>query len=164
MELSPRTAPGAPGAVNPRRHRNPWAYGALALVLVGIGVVAYQALSSASLYYYNADEAVDQRADLGDRRFQVQGLVRDDVESTADGVTFTITFDGVELPVRHQGDPPELFEPGIPVVLEGRWDPSGDFFASDRILVKHSEQYEADNGDRLVDAEDGQSRDASSTP
>jgi cytochrome c-type biogenesis protein CcmE len=39
------------------------------------------------------------------------------------------------------------------VVLEGRWDPSGDFFASDRILVKHSEQYESDNEDRLKDAE-----------
>ena len=24
--------------------------------------------------------------------------------------------------VHHDGDPPELFEPGIPVVLEGRWD------------------------------------------
>ena len=38
-------------------------------------------------------------------------------------------------------------------MLEGRWDPSGDFFASDRILVKHSEQYEADNEGRLKDAE-----------
>ncbi len=41
------------------------------------------------------------------------------------------------------------------MVLEGRWDPTGDFFDSDRILVKHSAEYEADNGDRLDDAEDG---------
>jgi cytochrome c-type biogenesis protein CcmE len=129
----------------------------LVAVVIGVGVVAYQGLTSASLYYYNADEAVAQRADLGDKRFQVQGLVRDDVASTADGVTFTITFNGVDLAVHHDGDPPELFKPGIPVVLEGQWDPSGDFFASDRILVKHSEQYQADNGDRLRDAQDGTS-------
>jgi cytochrome c-type biogenesis protein CcmE len=162
VELSPRTAPDA-GAATPRRRRSPWAYGALVFVLVGIGVVAYQALSSASLYYYNADEAVEQREELGDRRFQVQGLVRDDVETTADGVTFTITFNGVDVPVSHQGDPPELFKPGIPVVLEGRWAPDGEVFTSDRILVKHTPQYEAENGDRLDDAEDGETAD-STTP
>jgi cytochrome c-type biogenesis protein CcmE len=161
VELSPRTAPAEPGTVNPRRRRSPWVYGALALVLLGIGVVAYQALSSASLYFYNADEAVESRDALGDRRFQVQGLVRDDVESTADGVAFTITFNGIDIPVRHQGDPPELFQPGIPVVLEGRWSSTGDTFASDRILVKHTPDYEADNGERLRDAEDAESGDSS---
>jgi len=157
VELTPRTAPGEPGAAAPRRRRSPWAYGALVAVVIGIGVVAYQALSSASLYFYNADEAVAQRGALDDRRFQVQGLVRNDVESTSGGVTFTITFNDVDVPVRHQGDPPELFQPGIPVVLEGRWSPSSaDVFDSDRILVKHSEEYEADNGDRLQDAEDAE--------
>lgn len=161
MELSPRTAPDPSGAVTPRRRRSPWASGALVLVLIGIGVVAYQALSSASLYFYNADEAVEQKADLGDRRFRLQGSVLDDVVSTADGVTFTVKFNGVEVPVRHDGDPPELFQPGIPVVLEGRWSPSGDVFDSDRILVKHSEEYEADNGGRLDDAKDAETGDSS---
>ena len=164
MELTPRTAPDAPGAVAPRRRRSPWAYGALVLVLVGIGVVAYQALTSASLYFYNADEAVEQKADLGDKRFRLQGSVLDDVEPAADGgVTFTVKFNGVEVAVHHQGDPPELFEPGIPVVLEGRWASSGAVFESDTIRVKHSEEYEADNGDRLVDAEDAETG-ASSAP
>ena len=163
MELSPRTAPEAPGAPTPRRRRSPWAYGVLVLVLLGVGVVAYQALSSASLYYYNADEAVAQKDELGDRRIQVQGLVRDDVEATADGIDFTITFDGVDMRVQHQGDPSELCKPGIPVVLEGQWAETGDAFLSDRILVKHTPEYEAENSDRLDDAEDGDSAD-SSTP
>lgn len=152
MELTPRPAPVG-GAQ--RRRRSPLAYGALVVVLLGVGVVAYQALTSASLYFYNADEAVAQRAELGDRRFRLQGTVRDDVATTELGVTFTVTWNGDDVAVRHDGDPPELFAPGIPVVLEGRWAPSGDVFASDRILVKHSEQYEADNGDRLRRAEDG---------
>ena len=104
-----------------------------------------------------------QKEELGDRRFQVQGLVRDDVETTADGVTFTITFNGVDVEVVHQGDPPELFKPGIPVVLEGRWAATGDAVLSDRILVKHSPEYEAENSDRIDDAEDGETAD-SSTP
>jgi len=161
VELTPRSAPGEPGTVAPRRRRSPWAYGVLVLAVVGIGVVAYQGLTSASLYFYNADEAVEQKADLGDRQFQVQGLVRDDVEATADGVTFTITFNGVNVPVRQVGDPPELFKPGIPVVLQGRWAPAGDVFESDRILVKHTPEYQEDNGDRLDDAKDAESDDSS---
>lgn len=160
MELTPRTAPDASGPVATRRRRSPWAYGALVAVLVGLGVVAYQGLTSASLYFYNADEAVEQKADLADKRFNLQGSVLNDVVSTSDGVTFTVKFNGVEVPVRHDGDPPELFQSGIPVVLEGRWSPSGDVFESDRILVKHSEEYEADNGDRLDDAEDAETGDA----
>lgn len=154
MELTPRTAPAA-GATT-RRRRNPWAYGVLLLVLAGLGVVVYQGLTSASLYFYNADEAVEQRAALGDRRFRLQGsVVGDSIKPTDGGVDFTVVYQGVQVDVRHEGDPPELFQPGIPVVVEGRWDPSGDFFASDSIRVKHTPEYEADNADRLDDAERG---------
>jgi cytochrome c-type biogenesis protein CcmE len=149
VELTPRTAP------DPTRHRrSPWAYGVLVAVLLGLGVVVYQGLTSASLYFYNADEAVAQRGDLGDRRFRLQGTVLgDSIVPTEQGVEFTVAYNGARVDVHHDGDPPELFQPGIPVVVEGRW--SGDVFASDTIRVKHSEQYEADNQDRLDDAERG---------
>jgi cytochrome c-type biogenesis protein CcmE len=163
VELTPRTGPEASSRVSARERRSPWAYGALVVVLIGLGVVAYEGLTSATLYFYNADEAVAQKADLGDKRFRLQGMVRDDVQSTAKGVTFTVEFNGVDVPVRNEGDPPELFAPGLPVVLEGRWAPNGEVYESDRILVKHSEQYKADNGDRLDDAKDARS-DNASTP
>jgi len=67
-------------------------------------------------------------------------------------VRFDVAHDDVTVAVAHQGDPPELFQPGIPVVLEGHWD--GDTFASDRILVRHSSEYEAENGDRLDEADE----------
>lgn len=150
MELTPRPAPAPP------RRRSPWAYGALVAVLLGLGLVVYQGLTSASLYFYNADEAVERRADLGDKRFRLQGTVLgDSIAPTDDGVDFTVAYNGATVDVHHDGDPPELFQAGIPVVLEGRWAESGDMFASDAIRVKHSEQYEADNGDRLDDAERG---------
>ena len=151
MELSPR-----PVATTPRRRRSPAAYVVLLLVLGGLGLVVYKGLSSASLYFYNADEAVEKRDELGDDRFRLQGTVLgSSIETTPAGVEFTVAYNGVRVEARHDGDPPELFEPGIPVVLEGRWDPSGDFFASDRILVKHTEEYEADNEDRLDKADEG---------
>ena len=163
MELTPRTAPEPSDLPTAPRRRSLWAYGTLAVVVIAVGVVAYQGLTSASLYFYNADEAVAERDTLGDKRIRVQGTVQEGVDTVPDGVTFSIAFNGVEVPVVHQGDPPELFEPGIPVVLEGHWaaDASGDAFHSDEILVKHDEQYEADNGQRIVDAEDGQSGDTS---
>ena len=65
-------------------------------------------------------------------------------------MSFTLTSKSVEVPVRHKGDPPELFKPGIPVVLEGRFQ--GDVFSSDRILVRHSETYVAENPDRVQTA------------
>jgi cytochrome c-type biogenesis protein CcmE len=150
VELTPRPAPAT------RRRRSPWAYGALVAVLLGLGVVVYQGLTSASLYFYNADEAVEQRTDLGDKRFRLQGTVLgESITPTDDGVDFTVAFNSVRVDVHHDGDPPELFQAGIPVVLEGRWAETGDVFASDTIRVKHSEQYEADNGERLDDAERG---------
>lgn len=154
MELTPRTAPTTevPGAAHPGRNR--LAYAVLVVAALALGVVVWQALTSASLYFYNADEAVEQRADLGDRRFRLQGTVLGDtIEQGDDGVTFTVAYNGVRVDVAHRGDPPELFQPGIPVVLEGHWSEAGDVFDSDTIKVKHSADYEAEHGDRLDDAE-----------
>ena len=119
------------------------------LVLLGALVfIAVKSLGDASLFFYNADEAVAHRDDLGDRRFRLQGTVEEgSVRQNADSVDFTVFFGGASVNVVHQGDPPELFQPNIPVVLEGHW--SGDYFASDRIMVKHSSSYAADNPDRL---------------
>lgn len=158
MELTPRTGPNATAEVPVpvRRRRSPVVYGVLALVLLGLGVVVWQGLTSASLYFYNADEAVAKQEELGDKRFRLQGTVLGEtIDETADGVDFTVAYNGVRVDVRHQGDPPELFQPGIPVVLEGRWAPTGEHFDSDTIKVKHSAEYEAENEDRLDEAETG---------
>ncbi|MBK9179339.1 MAG: cytochrome c maturation protein CcmE [Acidimicrobiales bacterium] len=151
MDLTPRTlgdgSPRGPG--RPRSRRRQVQVGiALAVVLGALGLVLFQGLGNATLYFRNVDEAVAQRDDLGDRRFRLQGIVSDvEEDQAADGVAFDLEWNGVTARVVHRGDPPELFEPGIPVVLEGRWD--GDVFASDRMMVRHSEQYKAENPDRV---------------
>jgi len=119
----------------------------LALVVVGLGVVLFQGLNNAALYYRNVDEAVHDKASLGTSRFRVQGTVGDDVKQSAGEVDFTISFNGASIPVHHRGDPPELFKPGVPVVLEGHFQ--GDFYESDRILIKHTAEYKESNPDRV---------------
>lgn len=119
------------------------------LILAALGFLVFQGLGNATLYFRTVDEAVAERSSLGDRRFRIQGdVVAGTVERLGGDVAFTLTSAGVSVGVRHQGDPPELFQPGIPVVLEGRFQ--DDVFVSDRILVKHTETYVADYPDRLA--------------
>ncbi len=119
------------------------------VVLAALGFLVFRGLGNATLYFRTADEAVAQRGELGDRRFRIEGDVVDgSVRQLGNDVTFTLTKNAVEVPVRHKGDPPELFRPGIPVVLEGRFQ--GDHFSSDRIMVRHSETYVAENPERVA--------------
>jgi cytochrome c-type biogenesis protein CcmE len=185
MELTPRTGPeasaAAPGetagpGLSPSSPRTPSARKRrlpviiAILVILGVaGFVLVNALGNATLFFYNADEAVAQQAELGTERFRLQGtVVGPSVTRTDDGVTFDVTFNGVEVPVRHQGDPPELFQADIPVVLEGRFASVGTapgeqagaadaapLFLSDRMLVKHTNEYDAVNSERLKQAEEG---------
>lgn len=158
LDLSPRTTAtdAGPSPARTRRRRPVGAYLALAAVVLGVAFVVMQGLGDATLYFRNVDEAVADRDDLGTRRFRLQGLVGDDVEEDGERVTFTLRFNGADVAVRHAGDPPDLFRPGQPVVLEGRFEEGSDVYLSDSIRVKHSEEYEAEHEDRLADSRDGE--------
>lgn len=98
------------------------------------------ALSSNIEYFRTASEAVANRSHDGARTFRLAGAVLPGtVHPVAGGVDFDVTDGRATVAVHHQGDPPELFKPGAPVVVEGHW--SGRFFASDRILIKHGAEY-----------------------
>lgn len=118
------------------------------IVVAAIAFLVFKGLGNATVYFKTADEAVADKDELGSRRFRVEGaVVTDSVRQVDDGVRFEIISAGEVVPVLHRGDPPELFQPGIPVVLEGRWD--GDVYASDRIMVKHTSEYREQNPDRV---------------
>lgn len=155
LDLTPRTSAT-------RRRRGLPAALILVVVVGALGFVAIKALGDASVFFLNVDEAVDDRDDLGTDRIRMQGTVVDgSVDETDEGVAFQVEFNDVTADVVHRGDPPELFQPSIPVVIEGHWD--GEVFASDRILVKHTSEYEAENEDRLQEADEGGSE-GSTTP
>ena len=128
----------------------------IVLVLGGVAFVAAQALTTATTFFYNADEAVAQQPKLGTSRFRLQGTVEPGtIQRDGTDVTFKVTFNGSEVSVVHQGDPPELFKDAMPVVLEGHWSADDSRFESDRMLIKHDANYVAKNGDRLKQADEG---------
>jgi cytochrome c-type biogenesis protein CcmE len=117
----------------------------LALVAGATAFLLVKGLGDATVFFKNADEAIADRDELGTKRFRLQGTVLDDVEQVGDGVEFDVEFHCAVVHVRHEGDPPELFKPGIPVVLEGRFAaPPSDVYESDKIFVKHTNEYRED--------------------
>lgn len=140
----------ATATVRPRTplgRRRRWIAGA---VIVGaLGFLLFRAVGDATVYFKTTDEAVAERAQLGDRRFRIEGLVvPGSVRKGADEIDFTIRGEGgATVEVVHEGNVPELFQPDIPVVMEGRF--VGDRYVSDRILVKHTNEYRAENPERV---------------
>ena len=124
------------------------------VTFAAIAFLVSKGLGSATVYFKTADEAVAERADLGTRRFRIQGVVQVGTIRQDEGrLLFTILGDrGAVVPVVHTGGQPTgLFKESIPVVLEGRWATDGDAFASDTIIVKHSEDYRVENPARVDD-------------
>jgi cytochrome c-type biogenesis protein CcmE len=162
VELTPRTLDPAPEDDDApvrsrarRRHRRWLPLAVFAVAVLGLGVFAYKGLSDAALYFRTADEAVAERDSLGTKRFRLEGTVTGDPVEDGGFLRFAVVFNGVSVDVEHQGSPPDMFRPGQPVVIEGRWD--GAVFAGDRILVKHDETYESKDEyqDRISQAEEG---------
>jgi cytochrome c-type biogenesis protein CcmE len=144
----------APPVARPPSQRSRLRLGiVIALVCGAIAFLLVQGLGNATTYFRNADEALADREDLGTSRFRLQGTVADVARSDAGATTFTVEYHCARVPVRHDGDPPELFERGVPVVLEGRFEEGSDVFASDRIMVRHTEEYRTEERDRLELAE-----------
>lgn len=159
MDLSPRDT--ADPRVVPRRGKRWPALAVLGMVLIGGGVVVTKFLTSAIDYYCNVDEiGVKDGCETG-RRLRVQGNVEAGSVSETDGVTtFMISFNGVELPVRYEGEPGGIFQECVPVVVHGRLDEQvaadGTVtrqFDGDHLEVKHDNEYASKNADRLNEAE-----------
>jgi cytochrome c-type biogenesis protein CcmE len=150
LDLTPRPQTAAVPASG-RRRAVTWAAGVV--VLVAIGWVVAQGLSGATTFFYNVDDALAKREDIGDRRVRIQGNVLDGTvdASGEQGVTFTLAFGGKTVGVDLTGDVPDLFATGIPVVVEGRFE--GDRFEADDVLIRHDATYDEENPQRQRDAE-----------
>ncbi|MDA8291551.1 MAG: cytochrome c maturation protein CcmE [Actinomycetota bacterium] len=133
-----------------RRTRRRLALAGLVLASA-LGFLVYKVLTSAIVYFKTASEAVASRAALGNSTFQIEGVVvRGSVrESGPDRIDFTIASGAARVRVENTGAPPQLFQPAVPVVLVGHFVGATDTFASDQILVKHSNAYIAAHPGRV---------------
>jgi cytochrome c-type biogenesis protein CcmE len=150
LDLSPRTGGDRPVSAAGGARRWPWLI-LVAVVVLGIGFVISRALTDATQFYLSADEAVARQAELAGRSFRLEGtVVEGSPRPNAGGVDFRVASRGTEVEVHNVGAPPPLFQPCIPVVVEGRWQDG--VFASTAIIVAHDEQYVEQNAERMQEA------------
>lgn len=147
-----RAGTRGPGPRPRRRGASPKRLAVVGVVLIAaIGFLLYKGLSSAIVYFETASEAISHRAELGNSTFQIEGVV---VPGSLhrigpNTIDFTISSGKVRVPVVNTGDPPQLFGPDVPVVLVGHFVGSSESFASNQVLVKHSNQYIAAHPNRV---------------
>lgn len=145
LDLTPRAA--AAGASGGRRRRR-WLGPVLVagVVAVGGGVV-YALLNSATTYYCNADEIGSKAGCEPGKRFRLLGNVDDGSIVQGTPFKFTVSHNGVTVPVAYEGEPAGKFQACVPVLVEGTY--SGTEFEGDRIIVRHDENYTERNPGRV---------------
>jgi cytochrome c-type biogenesis protein CcmE len=99
-----------------------------AIVAACVGYLVVSATGSSAEYYQTIAE-MRSHATSGDVR--VLGTVQDDVVRSEGGlhVRFTAAQDGQAMPVDYRGTVPDIFRPGIQVVVDGRMGSDGVFHA-----------------------------------
>jgi cytochrome c-type biogenesis protein CcmE len=125
-------------------------YAVVGLVLVGsFAFLLAKGLGTALNFYLPADQAVQQRASLGGKTFNLEGVVQPgSIHATPQGVDFVVAAGSTSLQVENTGSPPQLFHANIPVIAVGHF--SGASFVSNQILVKHSSDYIAAHPSRVT--------------
>jgi cytochrome c-type biogenesis protein CcmE len=110
-------------------------WGLLGVVVAAcVGYLVYSAAGGTSEYYLTVSELRSQPA-TGDVR--VAGVVQNDVQRSQGGldVLFTEKDGTASVPVQYHGTLPDIFQPGITVVAEGRLGADGIFHARN-VLAK----------------------------
>lgn len=152
----PATAPDPSSAARPvpgRARTRPThrvRYLVVGLVLLGaFAFLLVKGIGTALNFYLPANQAVAQRASLGDRTFNLEGVVKPgSIHATRSGVDFVVTSGSTAVAVHNSGTPPQLFQADIPVIAVGHFQ--GTDFVSDQILVKHSSDYIAQHPNRVT--------------
>jgi cytochrome c-type biogenesis protein CcmE len=102
-------------------------WGLPGLVVAGcVGYLIYSASGASAEYYVTVSEL---RAHPASGDVRVAGAVQDDVQKSGLHVTFTEKDGTASMPVDYTGTLPDIFKPGITVVVEGRMAGDGVFHA-----------------------------------
>jgi cytochrome c-type biogenesis protein CcmE len=106
-----------------------WKWLGLGAVLAAcLGYLVFSATSSSAEYYQTIAE---MRAHPSSSDVRVLGTVQDDVVRSDGGlhVRFTAAESGQSMPVDYTGAVPDIFRPGIQVVVDGHMGSDGVFRA-----------------------------------
>ena len=125
-----------------------WIYGVMGIgVLVFAGFLIQRALNASLVYFILPSEYAADPGQYDDRQIRLGGIVQNGSVAFDDEnllLAFAVTDSLETFQVQHYGTPPELFQENTGVVIEGHFEDG--VFVSDNLLVKHSEQYVAEDG------------------
>lgn len=121
---------------------------AIAAVLISAGVLAFLAFGGIGenlVYYWSPSELRAAGDKATGATVRLGGLVEPGtVERSTDGLTlrFAVTDGETSVPITTRSVPPAMFREGVGVVVEGTVGRDGSF-ETQRLLVKHDNQYQA---------------------
>ena len=121
---------------------------AVTAVLISAGVLAFLAFGGIGenlVYYWSPSELREAGDEAIGATIRLGGLVEPGtVDRSADGLTlrFAVTDGGASVPIVTSSVPPAMFREGVGVVVEGTVGKDGSF-ETNRLLVKHDNQYRA---------------------
>jgi cytochrome c-type biogenesis protein CcmE len=139
-ETVARTGPALPTG---RRRSSKRLWFVFAVLAAAFVFLIAEGLGSSLNFYDTVTQALARKDSLGTSTFRIQGyVVRGSIHPTAVGTDFAITQGHHTVAVTNTGSPPQLFQPGIGVVVQGHFaSRTSTNFVSDLILVKHSANY-----------------------
>lgn len=122
------------------------AVGAIAVAAGALSVVAFGGIEKNLVYYWDPAQLLEKGDAAQGATIRLGGMVQSGTVKW-DAASLDLRFDvgmqpdpgGPTVAVHSKGAPPQMFREGQGVVVEGRYD--GKVFHSDRVLVKHSNEY-----------------------
>ena len=117
----------------------------LLIAAISIAVVSLGNIGDNLVYYWEPTELVSKGKEAYGKDIRLGGVVKEGTlkwDEKKNELEFEIG-DGVNfVKVFAKGAPPQMFREGIGVLVEGTMVSEG-YFKSDRLMVKHSNEYKA---------------------
>ena len=115
------------------------------VLLVAVGYLIFNSVATSAEYYLTVGELKSRGPAVYNQSVRVAGIVEDnsiDRDARAGTLRFTAEDSSGTLPVVYNGGAvPDIFGPGIQVVVEGKYGADGTFKA-DNLLAQCPSRYE----------------------
>ncbi len=127
----------------------------LGVAIAAFGYLAFSSVGENLVYYWSPAELRAEGAKATGSIVRLGGLVEaGSISRDPDGLTlsFSVTDGEASVPVLARAVPPAMFREGIGVVLEGQMGSDGTF-TTERLMVKHDNEYQAPGEEEMPDME-----------
>lgn len=139
--------------MKPETSRRLFLIGALVVAAGALAAISFGNMGENLVYYWDVSQTVQNSDKAKGAVIRLGGMVKEgtvDWKADENVLEFQITDGKQTLPVRATGAPPQMFREGIGVVVEGTVTDAGTF-ETDRLMVKHSNEYKAPDEDMTAE-------------